>query len=224
MVLLRNLNVTKQRKYVLCFLMGLGVITGGVAVARVATTKEGKAYDLSWDAVPQSMTRIFEVNVGNFAACVPLFKPFSKYIHAKVSGRDMREMFDRKSSGDSMRHERWYSKTFWIRKSKTNLRSRSEVNVVGPMPDSLPVGVVRMKSMHVANRSSLPPGVVATRSVPETTTSSWHSRNSLGLPLQGLRTYQSDEDIPPVPDIRIYEARRNFHGDYGETFDAKDIV
>lgn len=63
------------------------------------------------------------------------------------------------------------------------------------------------------------------RSEPEST-SSRHSRNSLGLPLQGVRAtdYGDEKDIPPVPDIRVYEARRNLHGDHGEMFDAKDIV
>ncbi|KAL8705191.1 MAG: hypothetical protein Q9201_001691 [Fulgogasparrea decipioides] len=79
LVLLRNSNVKRQTKYALCFLMGLGVITGGVAIARVATAPQNKAFDLSWNSISHSMTRIFEVNIGNTAACVPLFKPFGRY-------------------------------------------------------------------------------------------------------------------------------------------------
>ena len=212
--------------------MGLGVITGGVAVARVATAPQGKSYDLSWDSIAHSMTRIFEVNIGNIAACVPLFKPFNRYVRAKISGQDPSELFYRKSSDESVRHSHWYeyTKNLWNRlsksnlRSKPNLRSRSAIDTGGPVPDPLPAGVVRMKAMSVGARLPLPPETVVTKSPPEET-SSGHSRNSLGLPLQGVRAgYGDDEDVPPVPDMWIHKARGNLHGSYWEKFDTKDIV
>ena len=212
--------------------MGLGVITGGVAVARVATAPQGKSYDLSWDSIAHSMTRIFEVNIGNTAACVPLFKPFSRYVRAKISGQDPRELFYRKSSDESVRHSHWYeyTKNLWNRlsksnsRSKSNLRSRSAIDAGGPVPGPLPAGVVRMKPTSVGARSLLPPETVMTRSTAEET-SSGHSRNSLGLPLQGVRTgYGEDEDVPPVPDIWIHRASGNLHGNDGEKFDTQVIV
>lgn len=217
-MLFRDLNVKRNTKYVLILLMGLGGITGGIAIARVATAPEIKAYDGSWKTVPNTMTKIFEVNIGNVAACVPLFKPFGKYVRAKVTGQDTRELFYRKSSNDS---SPWYSRNLWTRRSKS--RSQSDaIDLSGPTPERLPTGVVRMKAINNHDRSSLPPGVFAKRSThDDTTNSSRHSRNSLGLPLQGTRM---ERDIPPVPDIRVHQTRRDLHGDYGEMFDVKDIV
>ncbi len=197
-------------------LMGLGFITGGIAIARVATAPEIKAYDGSWKTVPHTMTKIFEVNIGNIAACVPLFKPFGRYVRAKVTGTDTRELFYRKSSNDS---SPWYAKNLWTRRPKP--RSQSTIDLSGSAPERLPTGVVRMKAMNNPDRSSLPRGVVATRSTPGDTNSSRHSRNSLGLPLQGTRM---ERDIPPVPDIRVHEAKMGLHGDYSAMFDVKDTV
>lgn len=218
-VLLRNLNVKRHTKYGLCMLMGLGVITGAVAIARVATTFQTEAYDLSWDANANTMMKMFEVNIGNTAACVPLFKPFGRYIHAKYTGQDPRELFYRKPSDDSQQHAHWYTK-YWNWRS----RSRSTVDDTGPPPQSLPAGVVRMKATHSEEKSSLPPGVVIAKSTQEDT-SSRRSRGSLTLPLQGARYDHSEVmNIPPVPDIRVYGTRRGLHENYAEMFDPKNIV
>ncbi|KAL8686993.1 MAG: hypothetical protein Q9218_006711 [Villophora microphyllina] len=221
-VLLQSLSVKKQTKYVLCFLMGLGVLTGGVAIARVATSSQAKAYDLSWDAVGLSMTRIFEVNIGNIAACVPLFKPFGRYVRAKISGQDPGEIFYRKSSDMSLQHGHWYSKGF----RKWRSRSRSMGDVGESVPHPLPDGAVRMDSFKNEGRSSLPSGFAIARTTGEDySSSSRYSRGSLGLPLQGIPGYYGDEsDIPPLPPMRNVETRRGFHEAYGGSHDTKDAV
>lgn len=72
--------------------MGLGMITDFVAMARTATMYQIKYPDLSWDSIPNSMTRLFEVNNGNVAACVPLLKPFARYVYAKPTGKDPQQI------------------------------------------------------------------------------------------------------------------------------------
>ena len=43
--------------------MGLGIITGGIAIAMMATAWQIKSDELPWVGVPNAMTRIFEVNI-----------------------------------------------------------------------------------------------------------------------------------------------------------------
>ncbi|KAF6217907.1 hypothetical protein HO133_006319 [Letharia lupina] len=129
-VLLRNLKIKKQSKIALCCLMGLGIITGGIAIVRTATAWQIKSEDLSWVGVPNAMTRIFEVNIGNIAACVPRLKTFSRYVHARITGRDPHEMLRRKASPSSS-HPNWYSKRFWLRRpSPAYTKSERELRQV----------------------------------------------------------------------------------------------
>lgn len=87
--------------------MGLGVVTGAIAIARTATTYQISSSDLPWASIPNSMTRIFEVNIGNTAVCVPILKPFMRYVHAKITGRDPHQILRHKGS-DCEFHTRWY--------------------------------------------------------------------------------------------------------------------
>ncbi|KAI4144963.1 MAG: hypothetical protein LQ341_002514 [Variospora aurantia] len=96
--LLRNLSIRRQSYIALCFLMGLGIVTGGIAVARTATTYQIKSPDLSCASVPNSLTRMLEVNIGNIAACVSIMKPFSRYVRAKITGRDPHQILQRKTT------------------------------------------------------------------------------------------------------------------------------
>ena len=129
-VLLRNLKIKKQSKIALCCLMGLGIITGGIAIVRTATAWHIKSEDLSWVGVSYAMTRIFEVNIGNIAACVPGLKTFSRYVHARITGRDPHEMLRRKASSSSS-HPNWYSKRFWLRRpSPAYTKSERELRQV----------------------------------------------------------------------------------------------
>ena len=112
-VLLRNLKIKKQSKIALCCLMGLGIITGGIAIARTVTAWQIKSEDLSWVGVFNAMTRIFVVNIGNIAACVPGLKTFSRYVPARITGRDPYEML-RPEASPSSSHPNWYSKRFWL--------------------------------------------------------------------------------------------------------------
>ena len=176
-VLLRNLNIRKQTKIALCCLMGLGVITGGIAIARTATAWQVKSEDLSWVSVPNAMTRIFEVNIGNVAACVPILKPFNRYVHARVTGRDPHEMLRRKNS-PSASPSAWYSKRFWLRRpSPVYTKSERELQ-------DIPAEVQRA------------PWTPARESVA--------TDKTVDLPLQGVRESFFSISVPHLPqdDVR----------------------
>ena len=207
-VLLRNLHIRKRSKIALCCLMGLGVITGAVAIARTATAWQIKAEDLSWVSVPNAMTRIFEVNIGNVAACVPILKPFSRYVHARVTGRDPHEMLRRKAS-PSASPPMWYSKRFWLRRpSPAYTKSERELQDV-------PAEVQRA------------PWSPAQESVA--------TERTLDLPLQGVRESFFSISVPHLPQddvrdgvkapgLRGQESKGSLMKESEELRDVKDII
>ena len=208
-VLLRNLKIRKQSKIALCCLMGLGIITGGIAVARVATSWQVKSDDLSWVGVPNAMTKIFEVNVGNIAACVPMVKPFSRYVHARVTGRDPHEILRRRASPASS-PSNWYSKRPWLRRpSPVYTKSEREMQ---QMP-----GEVRRASWSPARQSTA-------------------TERTLDLPLQGVRESFFNISVPHLPqryDVKDKSEAPSWHGqesegslmkESGELRDMKDII
>lgn len=210
-VLLRNLKIKKQSKIALCCLMGLGIITGGIAIARTATAWQIKSEDLSWVGVPNAMTRIFEVNIGNIAACVPILKPFSRYVHARITGRDPYEILRRRSSPSSSPPS-WYSKRFWLRRpSPVYIKSERELQQV------------------LTECRRVPP-----RSVVEESSATAMER-SLGLPLQGVRESFFNISIPHLshqdvkndleaPDLRGQTSERTLQTDFEELRGVKDMV
>lgn len=208
-VLLRNLKIKKQSKIALCCLMGLGIITGGIAIARTATAWQVKSEDLSWVGVPNAMTRIFEVNIGNIAACVPILKPFSRYMHARVTGRDPHEILRRKIS-PSPSHPNWFLKRFRLgRPSPVYTKTERELRR-DPQKE-------RRAPRSVAQEPSA-------------------TEKSLGLPLQGVRESFFNISIPHLPhpdvkkmdmnapDLRGQESESSLRMDFGELCDVKDIV
>ena len=208
-VLLRNLNIRKQSKIALCCLMGLGIITGGIAIARTATAWQVKSEDLSWVGVPNAMTKILEVNIGNIAACVPILKPFGRYMHARVTGKDPHEMLRRKVS-PSPSHPNWYSKRFRLRRpSPAYTKSERELQQQGPAQE-------RRAPRSVAQESSA-------------------MERSRGLPLQEVRESFFNISIPHLPhhdvksemnapDLRGQESESSLQVDFGDFYDVKDIV
>lgn len=199
-VLLRNLNIPSRSKAGLCLLMGLGMITGAIAIARTATAHEIESPDLSWVAVPTSFTRIFEVNIGNVAACVPVLKPFARWAHARFTGRDPHHMLGRKTS-DSETHAKWYRRRWRSGDGSGDGRvERCEV----------PPGAVKMKAMGVGDRGL---GSETERS------------GSMGLPVQGVRRGDEEEE-DGIPDDAVCNSRyhRSRSVPLGEVRDVRDIV
>jgi hypothetical protein len=99
--------------------MGIGIITGAIAIARTATAYQVKSEDLSWLGIPNAMTRIFEVNIGNSAACLPILRSFIRYVHAKATGIDPKGILRRKSIAPQ--HSRWYTTGFWSRRRSNSV-------------------------------------------------------------------------------------------------------
>lgn len=206
-VLLRNLKIKKQSKIALCCLMGLGIVTGAIAIARTATAWQVKSADLSFVGVPNAMTRIFEVNIGNIAACVPILKPFTRYVRARVTGRDPHEMLRRKASPSSS-PPIWWSKRFRLRRpSPVLVRSERE-----------------MQQVDAEDRKR--PSVAEEPSVPEQT---------VGLPWQGVRESFFNISIPHLPHSHVkneldvcnspgQESEGDLPAHFGELCDVKDIV
>ena len=214
-VLLRNLHIKRQSKIALCCLMGLGIITGGIAIARTATAWQVKSDDLSWVGVPNAMTRIFEVNIGNIAACVPILKPFWRYVHARVTGRDPHEMLGRKNS-PSASPTLWHSKWVWLRRpSPVYEKSERE-----------------LRQIPVESRWVLPRAVTRAGSIA--------TQGTLGLPLQGVRESFFNISLPHLPtqdvkqnskaaalkghDLRGHDSERTLQADSEEACDVKDLV
>ena len=187
--------------------MGLGVITGAIAIARTATAYQVKSSDLSWDGVSNAMTRIFEVNIGNIAACVPVLKPFVRYVRARATGRDPHSIL-RPRTSDPELHSRWYNRGW-----RTSKQRSGDKNVE-----------------YMQQEASLPPGMVKMRTagIEETSIKTETSRTeSIALPLQGTRKQNVDGSIPDVPDMReshYFQNSRTPQTDSGEFQGIKDIV
>ncbi|KAL6720576.1 hypothetical protein ACLMJK_002500 [Lecanora helva] len=188
-VLLRNLSIRRQSYIGLCFLMGLGVVTGAIAIARTATMNEIKSEDLSWDGIPNAITRIFEVNIGNIAACIPLLKPFIRFMHAMISGRDPHQILHRKTSCPET-HTRWFRREWGGPSSWTRDKDIGS----GQQEIDMPPNARKMKAMGCE-------GISVRTELSKTV--------SIALPMQGVRKSNGDEEgIPDMPDIRDSEHYR----------------
>ncbi|KAL9000871.1 MAG: hypothetical protein Q9169_000626 [Polycauliona sp. 2 TL-2023] len=115
-LLLWNVQLSKRTKLGLCMLMGLGVITAGICIGRTALSGQVKSMDVSWAGVPNALCRVFEINLGIIAACMPIMKPFIRYVKARATGQDPHDILYRTRSlpTPSMSHSQsqsaWYSR------------------------------------------------------------------------------------------------------------------
>ena len=189
--------------------MGLGVITGLIAIARVATAYQVKSDDLSWNGIPNAMTRIFEVNIGNITACIPVMKPFARYVHAIVTGRDPHEILHRKNSSNS-RHEHW-----WYARGRDFLsrnKTKSQVSNRRQQQPTLPPGVMKMQALGVNSQVEQ---------------SDSQRSTSLGLPFQGVSGASHGDSTPDIPQMPERYGKRHVNGlgnEFDEIQDVKHIV
>ncbi|KAL8862515.1 MAG: hypothetical protein Q9178_001013 [Gyalolechia marmorata] len=159
-ILLWDVQLSKRTKIGLCLLMGLGVITGGICIGRTALSGQIKSMDVSWAGVPNALARVFEINLGIIAACMPIMKPFVRYVKARATGEDPHDILYR-SRTPSVAHPK---STWYTRLGFSSCPFRSTSNKSGPC-------------MHGPyNPTKEPP------SGPEVNT-----RQSLTLPLEGPR-------------------------------------
>ncbi|KAI4209528.1 MAG: hypothetical protein LQ351_007563 [Letrouitia transgressa] len=169
-VLLRNANISPRTKLALCTLMGFGVITGTISLARTCFAWQTKSKDVSWVAIPNDILRLFEVNVGVITACMPMMKPFARYVKARITGQDPHQILLRKDSTPSVPHTRWYSwllgskRVGWSR--KYNGKSNSWSHKRNPEP------------VHIENGRAEEEETIEIETPPE---------GALRLPLQGVQ-------------------------------------
>ena len=65
--------------------------------------------DVSWAGVPNALARVFEINLGIIAGCMPIMKPFVRYVKARATGQDPHDILYR-SRTPSVSHPKstWY--------------------------------------------------------------------------------------------------------------------
>lgn len=147
-----------------------------------------------------------------WAACVPILKPFGRYVRARVTGRDPHEMLRRRKASPSPSHpNRWYPKRFRLRRpSPAYVKSEREARQVAAEVGRAPRSVGRESSAT--------------------------EEGTLGLPLQGLREsffnisiphlpYRDvKDDFSEAPDLRGQGSEGSLRMDVGGLSDVKDVV
>ncbi|MCJ1386799.1 hypothetical protein MMC17_009926 [Xylographa soralifera] len=80
-LILRHVQINMRVKVGLCLLMGLGVITGCICIARaVLNWQNDYSQDPTWVSVPNWYLRSWEVCVGIIAASIPTLRPGYLYV------------------------------------------------------------------------------------------------------------------------------------------------
>ena len=82
-LLIRNMKLPSRQKLALNLLFGLGALTAMICIVRTAFSYEVKAKDLTWQGVPNALCRIFEINLGIIAACMPMMRPLWNFFWLK---------------------------------------------------------------------------------------------------------------------------------------------
>ncbi|KAL9639431.1 MAG: hypothetical protein Q9204_001090 [Flavoplaca sp. TL-2023a] len=194
-VLLWNVQLGKRTKLGLCMLMGLGVITAGICIGRTALSGQVKSMDVSWAGVPNALARVFEINLGIIAACMPIMKPFVRYVKARATGQDPHDILYRTQTPrtPSMSQPAWYSR---FRFGSRKFGSSSDQS--GPW----------------RNEPYIP--------TKEPTSKELGTQQSLALPLEGPKVERHvDAGLAPVVHK---DSDRSMHSQLGPTFLIEDRV
>ncbi|KAL9030917.1 MAG: hypothetical protein Q9180_006858 [Flavoplaca navasiana] len=175
--------------------MGLGVITGGICIGRTALSGQVKSMDVSWAGVPNALARVFEINLGIIAACMPIMKPFVRYVKARATGQDPHDVLYRTQipRTPSMSQNAWYSR---FRFGSRKFGSSSDQS--GPW----------------RNEPYIPTN--------EPTSKELGTQQSLALPLEGPQVERL-EDAGLAPVVHK-ESDRSMHSRLGPTFFIEDRV
>lgn len=191
--LLWNVDIKLRSKVALCLLMGLGVVTAAACIVRTALSWEIKSNDLTWVGVGNALARIFEINLGMIAACIPLMKPLIRFIRTYLFGPPSSS---RLSSDENLsKGSRWYTR-LWRHRGFQN--SSHGVNE----PEDFEDYVKYTRDQH--RRRRLPGTGAAVRAEREMMENVARVRNepvlssvpsvaSLHLPLHGVPTREEGE-------------------------------
>ncbi|KAL9001765.1 MAG: hypothetical protein Q9188_005275 [Gyalolechia gomerana] len=137
---------------------------------------------------------MFEINLGIIAACAPIMKPLFRYVHARATGRDPREVLYRtRTASASYIHSKWYkrlrfgSRGYGSTSNKSLQRNPFHYPPVPPLPEQ---DLVTQQSLH--------------------------------LPLQGPRVETHIEGGASVPHEE--NPKRSLQSQWGPTFEVQDRV
>ncbi|MCJ1294436.1 hypothetical protein MMC34_005994 [Xylographa carneopallida] len=84
-LILRHVQINLRVKVGLCLLMGMGVITGCICIARAVLNWENDySQDPTWVSVPNWYLRSWEVCVGIIAASIPTLRPGYLYMQDRL--------------------------------------------------------------------------------------------------------------------------------------------
>ncbi|KAL8833065.1 MAG: hypothetical protein Q9170_004527 [Blastenia crenularia] len=167
------------------------IIVQGV---RTAFSGEIKSVDVTWEGIPNALARMFEINLGIIAACAPIMKPLVRYVHARATGRDPREVLCRtKTPSVSHSHSMWYRR---LKFGSRGYGSTSDKSLMrNPFHHSAPP----------------PPPVEELL-----------TQQSLGLPLEGPRVETYIEG--GTPDSHEERSKRSLQSQWAATYEVQDRV
>ena len=85
-LILWRVQIDFKTKIELWLLMCLGFITGACCIVRTALNREALPLDETYDGIVNWMWRLFEVQIGIIAACIPTFRPLYLWIMRHLRG------------------------------------------------------------------------------------------------------------------------------------------
>ncbi|KAL8782218.1 MAG: hypothetical protein Q9213_005584 [Squamulea squamosa] len=83
-LILRKLQMKLRTKIAIAMLMGLGVITGACCIVRTVLNFQSLPKDFTYGGIPNWYWRLFEVQLGIIAACIPALRPGYKWMQTKI--------------------------------------------------------------------------------------------------------------------------------------------
>ncbi|KAL8775494.1 MAG: hypothetical protein Q9194_003713 [Teloschistes cf. exilis] len=84
-LILRKLQMRLRTKIGLSMLMGLGVITGACCIVRTVLNYQSIPKDFTYGGIDNWYWRLFEVQLGIIAACIPALRPGYTWTRTKIS-------------------------------------------------------------------------------------------------------------------------------------------
>ncbi|KAL9078274.1 MAG: hypothetical protein Q9157_002820, partial [Trypethelium eluteriae] len=84
-VLLWKVQMALRAKVGVCALMGLGLITAALCIARTVLNWENVNADPTWESIPNWGFRSWEISIGIIAACIPALRPGYRALSGQLS-------------------------------------------------------------------------------------------------------------------------------------------
>ena len=81
-----RVQIDFKTKMGLWVLMCLGFITGACCLVRTVLNNQALPLDQTYDGIINWLWRLFEVQIGIIAACIPTLRPLYKWLKERVSG------------------------------------------------------------------------------------------------------------------------------------------